>query len=103
MLLENIGRKQENKEKSCQKEKPQAISAPEEEEARPMKRKWLKIITLGLGMIFFILGFLLFLLSSRVGYPNYRIIFLTAVLIILYYMCLFVCWLMRRIFFRKKG
>ena len=65
---------------------------------KPKKRKWPLIIILNLGLIIFIAGYII---SSIGRYPNYRLIFLSAVAAILYYMVLFVWWLIHKMKARK--
>ena len=75
---------------------------PPEVKARQKKRRWLRGILLSIGIIIFAFGWMLFLISSRGRYRDYRIIVLTGIFVILYYFVLFGFWLMKW-FIRKMG
>jgi hypothetical protein len=96
------------------KEKPQPLKekklpeAPSPEtKVQPKKRGWLRGILLSLGAIIFALGCIIFIISSKGRYRNYRIIFSAGIFAILYYMILLGWWLIKRLIslirYGKKG
>jgi len=62
-----------------------------------LQRNWLQSILLSLGIIIFIAGCIIAVISSRRRYPNYRIVFLAAIFAILYYISLLICWLIKKL------
>jgi hypothetical protein len=106
------GKTEEEKPQTLKKEVPPEVPSPEvpsaetpspeapspETKAQPKKRGgWLKGILLSLGAIVFVLGCMIFIISSRGRYRNYRIIFSAGIFAFLYYMVLFGWWLINRL------
>ena len=92
---------------SKKKELPEKVSSDMYDvKVQTKKKKWLRGIILSLGMIIFTLGCMMFVLSSRGRYRDYRILILTGILTVLYYLVLFgwwfINWLINKIKNRRK-